>query len=887
MNFITFGVGTTNIFPQANSKVGGQLMTEYNLRSRESINSPEVVKYMIGPSYVHSSTDFEVRIQTDGAGTQISTSTIEIMPGRGIVDGFFIESLVSVTVDLLEANAKAKSEGDKPLKGELSIGLRVMYSTEETMAGSLRVENQFDMNEGIQVVVLPKEEFILPVDSPDDLSKVTAHLKLADFVFVNGAITTLINNYPDKCKNVSADRIANVDRLLSDVYVRKTGLNPRKLYSFSGKGTDPSTGLDTWCDTTGSLMIWDHNPQSNYNKPSVLEAQFGINSNGKTQLVVPHRQVDGMSDKSGKAEYYQPRVLDLPLADFTANTPGTVDSRYTNNIKRIQETINNVYRLPGGKQRGYKDILQKREDLPTFNPAWSIGDYILVGTDNTLDSSSLTTDVKSPSTMYVVVPGVVTKTKFLQSIEEDSKIPASLTGMEIHRDEIKAGSVANKPNTSDPDIYNTELGISTSNYRGQPKVDYFTVVYTEYITVTEGDKEVEKEKVTYYYYAVELAEPNGYSEPVMVTGSIPYAQESVIGGFRNVPETALDLGYVFRDENGNLRLLDYGLLRSGTLAYQLGEDIEIPGGLTTEEVQVQLDEYVNNRVAFPNSKQLEDSEHPNVINITIDLSEEETPVTLNIGNIDSRFGTSICLHIKGTANSKTTINIHDCEKVRLDNTVGGTPIINLYRCGIYYDAATLDRIAAIQDMKLWYERYEKSDPNLLVDDMTVREVDAPIVPDEIDFWNTKLPNDNHYMYALQSLTFAGDGTIIGCGLYVKNETSANIALGECIIASKFTIPQGGGLMYPISCLTKRLKVTGTFVTSYSSSNPAGYIVMDTNFTAMSQVYDEFSVEPTLDGEIVFHVNATLVKSVFGIDPGQVIEGWRHDSFHTFQGSVIG
>ena len=58
-----------------------------------------------------------------------------------------------------------------------------------------------------------------------------------------------------------------------------------------------------------------------------------------------------------------------------------------------------------------------------------------------------------------------------------------------------------------------------------------------------------------------------YSSAVYLTGEIPLAQELVIGGFLNVPNDALGEGYVIRDESGHLRLLDYPLLRSGTLAY--------------------------------------------------------------------------------------------------------------------------------------------------------------------------------------------------------------------------------------------------------------------------------------------------------------------------------
>ena len=147
MNISTFPVYSTNIFPLANdSKAGGQYMTEYNLRTRESVGTSQKVKYMIGPSFVHCEDDFEVRIQEDGAGVQISSTTLEILPGRAVVNGHFIESLETVTLDIASLNAQAKLQDQPPISGtDLCIGLRAMYSTEQTMAGAMRANNTEDI----------------------------------------------------------------------------------------------------------------------------------------------------------------------------------------------------------------------------------------------------------------------------------------------------------------------------------------------------------------------------------------------------------------------------------------------------------------------------------------------------------------------------------------------------------------------------------------------------------------------------------------------------------------------------------------------------------------------------------------------------------------------
>lgn len=867
MNFSIFPVGSTNIFPLANDTKNGQLMTEFNLKSRESVGTPSVVKYMIGPSFAHSESDFQVRVQSDAAGVPVSSSILEVTGGRAIVDGHFFESLVSVTIDMIEFNQYAKTNGLEPLKGKLSVGLRAMYSTRQTMAGSMLTYNKDEYYEGIQLVILPRDKFKLPIDCPTEQDKVTAHLKLADFDFVNGSVSA-VKSYPGKIQSVSADRIANVDRLLSDTYVKKSGLNPKKLYTFAGKGTNPATGLDTWCDSTDALMTWDANPVLTHNKPTLREAAFGTTLSGRTQLYVPHKQVDGMVDTAGNSQYYADKAYDLPLADYSKGTAGTVNRDYTNHIKAISEELNNIYRLPNGKQVGFIEILNAKEDLPTINPNWSIGDYVLVGQDNTLDET--TDGVSSPSTMYVLLPGIVSAYKFHSMVRNSSAVPSSLTGIEIARYDMNADN-GDIINTTDPEVYKTYFDL-TPGYRGSINTDYFMIHFTE------------GEEYTRYYFSVSESGARGYSVPMQITGQIPFAQESVIGGFLNVNETTLDGGYVYRDETGHLRLLDYQLLRSGTLAYQLGEDFAVPAGVSHEEVQANLDEYVNERVAFPNYNQTQNKADPNVIDIKIDLSPEETETTINLHDIDSRFNTSIYLHINGTADNKCTINISDCEKLRIDSNIGGSPIINIYRCNLYYDAHVIEALNTIQYMSLWYEKYESTDPDLLVDNMTVSAIDEPIIPDEIDYWNTSAPNDNHYMYALHSITFAPDGTIVGCKMYIKNETSNNIAEGRSVVTSKFVLPQGSGLIYPKSKLTRQLKITGSFVNAYPTDS--GYMVLDTNFSAVTNKVSAYDTTNATDGVIAFYVDANLVDSVTGLPIGTELDCWDSNAYHVFQGVAI-
>lgn len=875
MNFNVFNANSTNLWPVANDTKNGQLMTEWNLKSRETVGTNETIQYMCGPSYVHSERDFEVGMLTDGAGQIASSSTLQIAEGWGIVDGVFIQSLVPVTVDLLEMNAQAQLEGLPPLKGRLSVGLRAMYATESTVAGTLRTYDSNEIYEGIQLVILPQDEFKLPIDVPTEQDQVTAHLKLADFNFVNGSVSSIVQNYPAKVQNVSAERVGNIEKLLSDIYVTKTGLDPRKLYTFAGKGTDDTTRMDTWCDSTGSLMVWDANPQAvDGATSSYKEATFAAQTDGRTVLIMPHQNVDGMTNTAGTYQHYADKKLELPLANYSQGTPGTVDRNYTNHIKEVQEQINNIYRMPAGKQVGFIDILNDRSELPTLNNNWKVGDYILVRQDNTMSENY--TGTQPPSTMYVVLPGIISAYTYASKVDNSDQVPSDLTGIEIQRDTWDNTEGDLVVDTADPDNYGQYFDLS-AGFRGQLNVDYFM------IHVITGE-----DTYTRYYFKVSATGNREYSSPVQVTAEFPLAQEEIIGGFYNVPETALDNGYVFRDETGHLILLDYALLRSGVLAYQLGEDFETAQGTTAKEIQANLDEYVNSRVAFPNANQIANADNPNVINITIDLSAEaaEDNPEINIYNIDSRFNTSVYIHINGSADENTVINISDCQKVRIDSNIGGTPVINLYRSCLYYDANVIDYLSTISNMTLWYERYEDDQPNLLVDSMTVTEVDAPVIPDDLDYWNPSAPNDNHYMYALHSITFGPDGTIVGAGMFVKNESTSNVQEGKSIITSTFTLPQGAGLQYPKSRLTKQIKITGSFVNAYATTSLQGYMVMNTSFSALTDATSAYDSNDYTEGVISFLTDAELIQSVTGLPLGTQLDCWQTGSFHCFKGVVI-
>lgn len=880
MNFIKFSTGATNIFPLANSTTGGQLMTEYNLRSRESVKVGPIdhdsrIQYMVGESFVNSEDDFKLSKSSSG-----DNQKFEISSGRAVINGHFFESLVPVIIDLAEANTILKSNAQPGLNGDLVVGLRAMYSTEKTMAGAMLKENKYEYFEGIQVVVCSPRDFVLPKDSPDDESKVTAHIKLGQIHYNagNGQINDNIIQNADKCRYIDANRIKNIADITSDTYISRTGLNPGKIYGFSGKG---DADKDTWCDLLDSLIVWDRAyARPTTNKPLVDSAQFGT-YNGRVVLNLPHKQVDGMVDANNNRLYYPTKVLELPRATYSGGEAGTIDYNYTKAIKDQFEAIHT--KILEGKQRGYVPVIDSvtRDELPPVNTDWDLGDYILVGTDNSVVDSATTNLIKSPSTLYVVVDGVVTSLDYKTSKVDDSSVPDGL-GMQMKRFDWYASKNDPTPSVDDSDTWNNQLEVATGNYIGSVGKDYILVTYAQ----ADSDGNIH---TTYYYYVVKTNTGKRYSDPIFLTGEVQLATEDTIGGFLNVPDTALDAGYIYRDDTGHLRLLDYALLRSGTLAYQLATDQSYGDGLTSESIQEQLDEYVNDRVAFPSADKLADSKYDGRIFITLELPKEEDVTTITIRNIDSRFGTAVHLHLSGTADSHTTINIENCEKIRVDYTFtsenGDRPALNIKNCNLYYDAYVLSCATTIEDMTLWYKKYDSTDPNITVSGMKVISLDEVTTVKDIDLWNESVDNDIHYNWGLKSVTFGSDGYILGFGILVRNETTANVSLGKSIIVSKFKVPQSNGLSYPTNRVNKQIKISGTFESAYANDNPQGYLMMTTDFTALSQYYDT-TTETEVDGQLSIFMNAENISNVVGVNAGEVLDGWSTDSYHPFEGVIV-
>lgn len=744
MHFITFPVATTNIFPLVNSKQGGQLATEFNLKSREMVATNSNIKYAVGPSFVHSLDDFKVTLAMDSVGAITSTSKIQVSPGRAVINGHYVETLAPMVIDMVETNINLKQNAQKALEGNLSIGIKSYFSTESTMAGAMLVENSENMYVGIQLVIMSSSEFKTPNDCPNDQSAVTADLKLADFTYINGAIpsASIVPN-TNATRYIASDRIYDFDSLLDDKYVSATGLQKQQFYVYSGAASD--TGKPGWCQAAENLMVWDADAEHNYAylspdavAPTVGEAQFKRDTYGNVYLVVPHKQPDAVIlDNVGNKFYYLDKAIAFPTASYTAGTSGIVTKDYTDRIKQIATQIQGYKEFTGGKQIGYWDTLDTDSDgnlnhkFPTNLTTYDVGDYILVREDYTLyrENSAV------PSTMYVVLPGVTTSVVYSATtptginlgtapiyaanyVKEDTVPEASVLGATMHLTDYY------DPAKSYTDGYDLVSGNHWAVYAGKTyhcnqattgtwdatcwtevfDFDANTlfdlgasvgIVGTDYFCAEFHS--VDESTVIERYYPINGTSSKSWSKPIVLTGGVPLATESQAGGFYNIPSDDIyaDAGYVIMDETGHLRLRDYALLRQGTLAYQLGDDFAVPTNQTLEYIQQFLDNNVNERIAFVPGDTASDA--PVVLTVKVPLPADVTG-ELHIYALDSRFGTAVRLLFTGDPDkdySGIIINITNCEKIMIDSNVTTFqmgPMINVFNSCLYYDPEIINYI---------------------------------------------------------------------------------------------------------------------------------------------------------------------------------------------------
>jgi hypothetical protein len=458
MDFVKFSSATCTVFPITNSTSGGQLVTEFNLRSREGVGTDPNITYTSYPSYTHGLGDFAISVD------DATRDKIVISAGRCVLNGHYFESEAPVEIDLL----------GRGLSGRLKIGLRAYYSTDTTLSGSLIAEDDNYMLKGIRVVILPENSFITPIDSPDDESAVTAHLLLGSFIYNDGIVTSSVVQNNNKVCSIPADRIFNISDVLDGKYLTTDSIYPSGIFTLSGRGySDGSVTRPTWTNSTDSLMVWDTNTETTDKKPAEQSAQFNTAPLGDgiyTVLQVPHKQIEGYYDAvSGKRRYFPTKNIPLPLADFDRGTAGTVDRNYTNKVKEIRELVNNFYMLSSGKQRAFIEEISSLESrplqLPPINNGWSYGDYVIVRNDLSLN---LGTDTNATtSTMYVVLGPYVSNVEYAgevyQNLDDVATYEAKLNDLISGTDSGELGLTGTDINSSGVNLTQS-LGKATSDF---------------------------------------------------------------------------------------------------------------------------------------------------------------------------------------------------------------------------------------------------------------------------------------------------------------------------------------------------------------------------------------------------------------------------------------
>lgn len=513
MDFVKFSSTTCTVFPVANTVSGGQLVTEYNLRSRESVSTNPEITYTSYPSYTHDKNDFSI---SRGSNAH----TISIAAGQCVLNGHYFESLAPIDIDMQLANGTRDTED--LLTGNLKIGLRAFYSTDTTMSGSLIAEDSNYMLEGIRVVILPENNFITPDDSPDDESAVTAHLLLGSFRYSieNGVSNIKQNN--SKFYSIPAERISDLGDALDGKYLTGDPIYPSGIFTMEGRGSSDGsiTSQPTWSNSTNSLMLWDNSTETTTNKPTLQAAQFNtfpMGDNTYTILQIPHKQIDGYFEAyvvNGETKYrrlyFPTKNLTLPLADFDRGTAGTVDRSYTNKIKNLAKKFDTIYLLPNGKQRAFIEEISSLEDrpkmLPPINGSWNYGDYVLVRNDLSVDWA---TDGDSTiSTMYVVLGPYVSDIEYVGEVYQSDSLEVYETDKQTVLD--NNGLTGTEINYA---------GIDTTATLINSQADFAEMYYTNSIAFLENKKT--NGKYTLHSVASSYSDPDvSYFPDVAIVGSV-------------------------------------------------------------------------------------------------------------------------------------------------------------------------------------------------------------------------------------------------------------------------------------------------------------------------------------------------------------------------------
>ena len=615
-----------------------------------------------------------------------------------------------------------------------------------------------------------------------------------------------------------------------------------------------------------------------------------------------------------------------------------------------------------GKQILFKATLDDIKNLPPYNPNWNPGDYILVAQDMTdganivlsdaTDASGEQFKLKSyPATYYVVQPRYVVHTGAITAVplvpidgsnEQEYRVPCDGVCLYTVEESVKRSTMGDLTplnylnqtlQLSDQNIRDKKFQVAESRdgtyyctklFRGVVNEDYFR--YT--LTIEEDEGSGGETTVQFYAKVTAIAEtydtPSEWWGRIVISPAVPLAQTTQVGGFLNLDITdplTLGGGYVVMDGSGHLRLVDYDRLAMGEQAYRFGNDYTTENTLTIEALQEALDDWVNNRLVFPDEDKIAQTEQnianfqasggdilyavgpgfdENIIELTVQLPadpEGDEQVKLNIHGLQSRFGGSVYLHLKGKAGPKTVISIKDCTKIRIDSSgligkaANAVPQIILQDSCLYYDADVIDKIASAYNTTLWYEYYGNGSDvsELIVDGMTVRSTNAVAESVGVDYWSDDVNNDNHISLSLSSITFDTTLHIVGCEVIFKNATTANLSEDPYMIyETGFNLVSTAALPFSYRCLNRRIRIEGSVVSAYpASASDQAMTVLLTQMCMVSQVHGNTSTPGSLAMFCqVFKIKSVGSKSLPSFNVHSTVPILEFDAPHILHGGVI-
>lgn len=900
MNLVKFPVAATNIFPIANSTAGGQLLTEYNLRSRETvgtdINVPSSLH--IGPSYVHSMRDFAL----SGNG-----SVVTIHEGKGLFNGHYVELLTPIDIDLTTEITKIVDSSERAeLRGDLTVGILVMYSTLNTMASTILTEklpsesddpNDAEISayyQGVHIVILPTAKAKTPSDvwvdgavPPGSDTNFNMHLKLGRIIYKNGAIQGDPIQDENKIKQIDGSRISNIDAIISDSYLTNTHTRNDTFYAYNPyAGLDETRYGDGWVNINPAMIKWRmvDAPTSDTAPNPNATAEFVPDGGGRAvNLVLPHLQIPDYK-VSGQPKYFEDIVVPIAEASPITGIPGVLGKSYMEHISSLARKLDTMYAgiTSLGTMKLFINILDDRtviDDLVPASEKWNVGDYVLVSQDNTVES----VEGRPCSTMYVVEPGILTKAK---PAEPFNQIPEG--GVPVGTlDDVEVQNIQQDP--EDGKVTWESLQIRAR--RG----DYFVIVYSE-----DSATEEHPAGSIYGYYVVERTGKPSLNaiDPIYITGGVPLAYEDTVGGFLNVPNSSLGQGYVYRDEDGHLRLLDFDLLVSGVLAYRLSEDY-VNYSYDANTIAAELEEFVNNRVAFKDeTAQTYNYLTPPSVNITLQLTDETvvSDSELKIHSIDSRFGTYVNLTIDATTSSMgpITVYVSDIEKLRLhisDAFINSGSNVVITRCCMYYDPDTLNKLDSEDTNQLtyWYCQFDESDPDLVVNDTTIqrRVAVTPMTSEpETNWWSqVEAGGQMQTYYGIDSITLSHSGEVIGMGFAILDHiTQGNDLESRSMNITDLTISSGIGFPIPYKKFNYNILASGNYSGGYWMSSASGNEYKMHDVSINLNVYPYESAGGTATTNI--HAVTTEVINCYTLSTGQV-NPQASDDTSTVSGDIAG